>query len=259
MSKPLQPDDPSPVAAAQSAIGPGGTFRNRQSAIPDRYHRQTVYANLGLAGQRRLASGAVLIVGVGALGCAAADALARAGVGRIRLVDDDVVTLENLHRQTLFDEADAAARTPKVLAAQRRLARVNGDCRVETAAVRLTAANAAELADGMDLVVDGTDNFATRFVINDLCVRDGRAWVFAGVVGAEAQTMTIVPGRSACLRCVFDAPPPVCQDPTCRSAGVLGPAVMAISGLQSMEALKILAGRTDAISPYLTKFDLWTG
>ncbi len=222
-----------------------------------RYDRQVVFEPLGPAGQRGLVGGRVVIVGVGGLGCATAELLARSGVGFLRLVDDDVVTVENLHRQVLFDEADAAAGLPKAIAAGRRLGRINGEVRTEAVVERLTAGNAESLCAGADLILDGTDNFATRFVINDLCVRDGVPWVFAGAVGAEAQVMTVVPGQTPCLRCVFEAPPP-CQDPTCRGVGVLGPAVVSIAAMQAAEAIKILSGRREAVSPYLLKLDVWT-
>jgi len=227
------------------------------SRAPGRFDRQVVYERFGPAGQERLSRGRAIIVGVGGLGCTLADLLARSGVGLLRLVDDDVVALENLHRQVLFDEADAAA--PKVVAAARRIARINGQVRVETVQERLAPGNAAKLVADVDLILDGTDNFPTRFLINDLAVKQNIPWVFAGVVGAEAQTMTILPGRTPCLRCVFDSPPPPCLDPTCRSAGVLAPAVVAVAAAQAMEAIRILAGHAESISPYLTKFDLWTG
>jgi molybdopterin/thiamine biosynthesis adenylyltransferase len=129
---------------------------------------------------------------------------------------------------------------------------------IEPREERLDKDNIEELAAGADVILDGTDNFASRFVINDYAVKTGRPWVFAGVVGAEAQTMTIIPGRTPCLRCISDTPPPPCVDPSCRVAGVLGPAVAAIAAIQAMEAIKILAGRLDETSPYLTKFNLWT-
>ncbi len=222
-----------------------------------RYDRQVSFAPLGARGHRRLSNSAALVVGMGGLGCTVADLLARSGVGMLRLVDDDKVTVENLHRQVLFDLADAATGAVKVMAAQRRISHVNGDVRVEPVVARLAAANAEELAQGVDVVIDATDNFATRFIINDLCVMKGLPWVFAGAVGAEAQTMTIVPPATPCLRCVFDSPPPPCEDPTCRQAGVLGPAVSAIAAIQAIEAIKILSGRPEAASPFLVKFDFW--
>ncbi len=223
-----------------------------------RYQRQMAYPPLALAGQRRLAAASALIVGVGGLGSWTAELLARAGVGRLRLVDDDRVALDNIHRQAFYTEADAADRTPKVAAAQRRIAAINGTVVVEAIASRMEAGNIAALAEGMDLILDGADNFAARFIINDFAVKHSRPWIFAGVVGAEAQTMTILPGRSACLRCVCEAPPPVCIDPSCRAAGVIGPAVAAIAAIEAAEAIKILSGNEGDASKHLLKFDLWT-
>ena len=223
-----------------------------------RYHRQTVFAPLGVQGQRRLTAGRALIVGMGGLGTWLAELLARAGVGFLRVADDDAVDLTNIHRQGLYDESDAASARPKVAAAAERLSAINGEVTVEPVAERVDHLSIARLADDVDVLLDGTDNFATRYLINDYAVKVGRPWVFAGAVGAEAQTMTIIPGRTACLRCVLDAPPPVCADPDCRSAGVLGPAVAAVAAFQAGEAIKILTGQIDAISPYLLKFDMWS-
>lgn len=223
-----------------------------------RYQRQMAFEALGLAGQRSLMSGRVLIVGVGGLGSRTAELLARAGVGFLRLADDDAVDLTNLPRQALYDEEDAAAARPKVEAAARRIRQINSGTEVEPIAVRVDKDNIEALAEGTDLILDGTDNFATRYLINDVSVKTQRPWIFAGAVTTEAQTMTIVPSRTPCLRCVLDAPPPPCTDPTCRSAGVLGPTVSVIASFQAGEALKILAGKIDQISPYLLKFDLWT-
>jgi adenylyltransferase/sulfurtransferase len=224
-----------------------------------RYQRQVAFRGLGLAGQRSLLVGRALIVGVGGLGSWTAELLARAGVGFLRLADADRVDLTNLHRQGLYDETDARLSVPKVEAAAARLAWVNGAVRVEPVAARVGRENVEALIDDVDVVLDGTDNFATRFLLNDVAVKLRRPWIFAGVVGAEAQTMTIVPGRTPCLRCIMDEPPAPCQDPSCRSVGVLGPAASAVASFQAMEAVKVLAGRLADISPYLTKFDLWTG
>jgi len=222
-----------------------------------RYGRQTAFASLGASGQRRLMAGRALIVGVGGLGSWVAELLARSGVGMLRLADDDRVDITNIHRQAMYDERDAAERRLKVEAAAACLSRINADVAVETAAERLDAANVARLADGVHVIMDGTDNFATRFVINDYCVKTHLPWVFAGVVGSQAQTMTVVPGRTACLRCVFDSPPPPCVDPSCRTDGVMAPAVAAIASVQAAEAIKILSGRAEDASPYLLKLDLW--
>ncbi|RPI59494.1 MAG: HesA/MoeB/ThiF family protein, partial [Planctomycetaceae bacterium] len=220
-----------------------------------RYERQMVFAPLGLAGQRTLLGRKALIVGVGGLGSWVSELLARAGVGLLRLVDDDTVQMSNIHRQAMYDMADAANGTPKVLAAAQRLRRMNDQTVIETRQDRLTKDNIARLAAGMDLIIDGSDNFAARFLVNDWSVKTGTPWIFAGVVGAEAQTMTIVP-PGACLRCVSDTPPPPCVDPSCRIAGVLGPAVAAIAAIEALEAMKILSGNVESASPYLTKIDL---
>jgi len=222
-----------------------------------RYERQIAFGGLGLAGQRAIGAARAMIVGVGGLGSWTAELLTRAGVGALRLVDDDRVDLTNIHRQALYDEEDAAAKAPKVEAAARRLGRINAGVAVEPAFERLAAANIERLAAGAHVILDGTDNFATRFLINDFAVKRGVPWVMAGVVAAEAQVMAVLPGRTACLRCLMPAPPPPCTDPSCRVAGVLGPAVAAVAAMQAGEAMKLLAGRSDLVSPYLTKFDLW--
>lgn len=224
-----------------------------------RYQRQMACPSLGLAGQRALLAGRVLVVGVGGLGSWTAELLARAGVGFLRLVDDDAVDFTNIHRQGLYDEADALSRKPKVQAAAERIREINAAAAVESVPHRLGKHNIASLADGVDVIVDGTDNFASRYVINDYAVKTGLPWIFAGVVGAEAQTMTIIPGRSACLRCVLNDPPPPCTDPSCRVAGVIGPAVAVIAAIQAAEVMKLLADRHGASGGKLTRLDLWAG
>jgi len=223
-----------------------------------RYQRQMAFGEIGLAGQRALQAASALIVGVGGLGSWVAELLARSGVGRLVIADNDKVDLTNIHRQGLYDQADAAESRPKVLAAAGRLTEINSAVIVEPHELRVDAGNIASLADGTDLIIDGTDNFHTRFIINDYSVKYSLPWIFAGVVAAEAQMMPVLPSKTACLRCVFDAPPPACTDPTCREAGVLGPAVATIAAMQTAEAVKILAGRSDAICPFLTKIDFWT-
>lgn len=230
---------------------------SRESLIASRYSRQVLVAGLGLAGQRALMEGRALVVGVGGLGSWVAELLARAGVGFLRLVDPDQVDLTNIHRQALYTEADAARHVPKVEAAEARLSEINSAVAVEAVAARLERANIALLADGMNVLVDGTDNFATRYLVNDYAVKTGVPWVFAGVIRSEAQVMAVLPGRTACLRCILETPPPPCEDPSCRTAGVLGPAVAAVAALQAVEVVKILAGRPESVSPYLLKLDYW--
>lgn len=223
----------------------------------ERFARQIVFEPWGLDAQRALAAGRALLVGVGGIGSWAAELLARAGTGFLRLADNDTVDLTNLHRQALYDQLDAEAARPKVIAAAHRLTEINSACTIDPVMIRVDRTNLDELARDVDLIIDGTDNFATRFVINDYCVKNSKPWVFAGVVGAEAQVAAIVPGRTACLRCWLEDAPPPCSDPTCTQAGVFGMAVAAVASLEAMEAVKILAGRTDAVSPHLLKIDLW--
>ncbi|HOF18401.1 MAG TPA: HesA/MoeB/ThiF family protein [Phycisphaerae bacterium] len=222
-----------------------------------RYCRQTNFSGLGPDGQAALARARALVVGVGGLGSWSAELLARAGVGFLRLLDGDRVDWTNLHRQAMYDESDV--NRPKAEAAAEFLRRVNGEIRIEPVVERLDAGNIDRLAGDVDVILDQTDNFPARFLLNDYAVREHKPWVFAGVVRAEGQTMTIVPGRTACLRCVYDAPPPSELAETAATAGVLGPAVAAIAALSAMEALKLLAGRAADIRTDLLKLDLWTG
>ncbi len=223
----------------------------------DRYHRQTLLAGVGTEGQDRLARAHALIVGCGALGCASADLLARAGVGTLTLVDRDLVEPTNLQRQCLFDERDAAERAPKAEAARRRLAAINSEIAVRAAVADFTHRNAAELARGAGVILDGTDNFQTRYLLNDLAVKLGVPYCYAGVVGTRAMQMTVLPGRGACLRCLFPEPPAPGASETCDTAGVLGPAVQIAAAFQAADAMKFLLGREDLVAPALLEFDLW--
>lgn len=231
-----------------------------ESGTPDRFDRQVRFAELGRAGQARLESARVLLVGCGALGGALAQSLARAGVGRLRLVDRDLVELSNLPRQVLFEEAHVGR--PKAEAARESLSRVGGPTRVEALARHVDADNVEELAEGVDLVLDGTDNLATRYLVNDLCVERGTPWIYGGVVGASGLALPILPGRSACLRCLFPEPAPPGSLPTCDTAGVLQPAVAAVASLQAGAALRILSSAPDELAEYepaLVEVDVWRG
>jgi molybdopterin-synthase adenylyltransferase len=223
----------------------------------ERYRRQMRFAPLGEAGQRRLLESRALVCGCGALGSVAADLLVRAGVGFVRIVDRDFLEADNLHRQVLFDEADVAEQLPKAVAAARRLARINSAVAVEPQVADVTAATIRALADDVDLIVDGTDNFEVRYLLNDFAVSAGKPWVFGGCVGAEGQMMAILPGETPCLACLMPEPPPAETQPTCETAGVIGPIVSTIAALQSAEALKILSGNRDAVNRRLTIVDLW--
>jgi adenylyltransferase/sulfurtransferase len=222
-----------------------------------RYERQIRYAPLGIEGQRRLAASSALLCGCGALGSHVADLLVRAGIGRLKIVDRDFLELSNLQRQTLFDEQDLADELPKAVAAAARLVRINSQVVIEPIVADVDFRNIAQLAAGVDLILDGTDNFETRYLINDLAVRESIPWIFAGVVGAAGQTMTILPGQTACLRCLMPQPPPAGDAQTCETAGILGPAVGVIASIEASEALKILSGHGEAASRSLVVVDLW--
>lgn len=226
--------------------------------IESRYSRQSRFAPWGKEGQRRVGSARVVVVGLGALGSIQAELMARAGVGTLRLLDRDFVEIDNLQRQTLYDEADAAEALPKAVAAARRLGRVNSQIQLEPTVADLTSDNAEELLDGVDLILDGTDNFETRYLINDFAVRHEISWIYGAAVASYGVKLAIVPGRTACLRCIYpDAP--LGAQPTCETEGVLAPATAAIAALQSADALKILARGREAVTPRLTTLDVWTG
>jgi molybdopterin/thiamine biosynthesis adenylyltransferase len=223
-----------------------------------RFDRQVRFADLGAAGQARLQAASALVVGCGALGGSIAMQLTRSGIGRLTLVDRDVVELSNLPRQVLFHEEHLGA--PKALCARDELARIGGPTKLEAHAEHLDADNLAQLARGVDIVLDGTDNLATRYLVNDYCVEKNVPWVYGGVVGAAGLVMPITPGASACLRCVFPEPPPAGALPTCDTAGVILPAVAAIASLQCAAALRILATpreRWAELEPRLIEVDVW--
>lgn len=225
----------------------------------ERYARQTRFAAIGRAGQERLAAARVALVGCGALGSAIADMLARSGVGFLRLIDRDFIELNNLQRQTLFDEADLTAGLPKAAAAANKLGRINSAVRVEPCVVDLNRSNVESLIADADLVLDGTDNLETRFLVNDAAVRAGKPWIYGAVIGATGMTMPILPGRTPCLRCIWPEPPPPGANETCDTAGVLAPAVHLVAALQALEALKFLSGNEAAMNPALVQIDAWNG
>jgi adenylyltransferase/sulfurtransferase len=199
-----------------------------------------------------------VIVGCGALGTFQAAALARAGVGHITVIDRDYIEPSNLHRQWLFEEADAAAALPKAVAAEKALARINSGVRAEGLVADLTPQNARELLAGADLILDGTDNFETRFLLNDISVSEGIPWIYGAAVGSYGLSMPILPGRTACLRCVYPEPP-AGAPPTCETAGVLNILVSIIASLQVADGLKLLCGRVESLCARITTVDVWTG
>jgi len=221
----------------------------------DRYARQTQLTEVGAKGQARLMASSVLVLGCGALGSNLASLLTRAGVGRIRVVDRDILELNNLQRQVLFDEGDVAAGLPKAEAAARRLRRINSAVEVEAQVSDATSRNIERMLDGINLLVDGTDNLETRYLLNDVCVKLGMPWIYGGVIGTTGMSMTIVPGEGPCLRCVFPSPPPPGSLPTCETRGILGTLPAAIAAVQATEAIKLLCGGER--SPSLLSLDLW--
>src|SRR6476469_1916733 len=223
----------------------------------ERYSRQMRFYGVGAEGQRKLANARVTLCGCGALGTVLANALVRAGVGHLRLIDRDFIETSNLQRQVLFDEHDVAENLPKAEAAARKLGAINSGVHVEPVVTDIDRTNILELCKDADVILDGTDNFEVRSTINDAAVKLGKPWIFGGAVGTEGQTMTIVPGETPCLRCVFEASPGPGDVGTCETAGVLGPAVAVVASYQAAEALKLLAGKKDAINRELVTFDLW--
>lgn len=223
----------------------------------DRYSRQVLFPGIGRAGQEKLGQAAVTIVGCGATGACVASLLARAGVGRLRIIDRDYVEPSNLQRQTLFDEADAADSIPKAAAAARKIAGFNSEIEVRAEVADLTPANADSLLSGADLLLDATDNFETRYLVNDYAVKNGRPWIYAAAIGAYAVTMNIIPGETACLSCIFPAPPEGTVE-TCDTAGILNSTVNLIGSIQATEAMKLLTGSRDKLRRTLLSFDLWS-
>jgi molybdopterin/thiamine biosynthesis adenylyltransferase len=225
----------------------------------ERYSRQIRFAGIGSEGQRRLRAARVLLCGCGALGTILADTLVRAGVGLLRIVDRDFVDLTNLQRQVLFDEQDVADHLPKAIVAATRLSRINSQVTLVPHVADVDWRNIRDFAQDVDLILDGTDNFETRFLINDLSLETGIPWVYAGVVGSHGQTMAIFPNESACLRCIIESPPDPGTTETCDTAGVIAPAVHMVTSLQAASALKILSGQRQIVEPQLTIVDVWEG
>jgi molybdopterin/thiamine biosynthesis adenylyltransferase len=222
-----------------------------------RYSRQVLFSGIGEEGQARITASRVALVGCGALGAVQGSLLVRAGVGTLRIIDRDFVEESNLQRQVLFDEEDVNAVLPKAIAAEKKLRSVNSQVAVEGLVEDVNASSITRLLRGFDLIVDATDNFDARFLINDYSVKTGTPWVYGACVGSYGITFPILPGEGACLRCVFENAPPAGVSPSCDTAGVIGPIVSVIAGIQVAEALKILSGRRDRINRRITTIDLW--
>ncbi|QDT30747.1 ThiF family adenylyltransferase [Gimesia panareensis] len=225
----------------------------------ERYSRQVLFSELGEAGQTRLMQGRVLLCGCGALGTVLAETLVRAGVGQIKIVDRDFVEISNLQRQVLFDETDVAARLPKAIAAAEKLKKINSTVHIEPIVADIDHTNILSLAEDVDLILDGTDNFEVRYLINDVSLELGIPWIYCGCIGSTGQTMTVLPGKTACLRCLIDTAPEPGSTETCDTAGILGPTVNVIASLEAVDAIKLLAGKEDLIRPVLTVVDIWEG
>jgi adenylyltransferase/sulfurtransferase len=222
----------------------------------DRYSRQILFRGIGQDGQQRLLDARVAVVGCGALGSFHAGALARAGIGYLCIIDRDYVELSNLQRQWLFDECDVQQSLPKSIAAARKISAINPDIQVDPVVADLTASNTDDLLSGMSLILDGSDNFETRYLINDYAVSRALPWIYGAAVGSYGITMPIVPSQTACLRCLYPDPPAGAQ-PTCETAGVLGSITALIASLQVSEAIKILCGCVPARK--ITTVDVWSG
>jgi molybdopterin-synthase adenylyltransferase len=227
-------------------------------SLHEKYSRQILFAGIGEEGQQRLLASSIVIVGCGAIGAAAANLLTRAGVGKLRIIDRDFVEPSNLQRQTLFDEADALAALPKAIAAERKLRSINSSVVVEGTVADLSARNAADLLASFDLILDGTDNFETRFLINDFAVQNAKPWIYAAAVASYGLTLTIRPGATPCLACLMEAHQQGLEE-TCDTVGVLAPIVNLIASLEAAEAIKLLSGRTDALHGRLISCDVWSG
>ncbi|MHB8991251.1 MAG: ThiF family adenylyltransferase [Chloroflexota bacterium] len=223
----------------------------------DRYSRQILFAGIGEEGQRKLRASKLLLIGCGALGSNIANTMARAGVGKLTIVDRDFVELNNLQRQVMFDEEDVARSLPKAVAAAEKLRKINSQVEIVPLVADVNPGNIEALVRDADLVLDGTDNFETRYLINDTCVSLGKPWVYGGVLASYGVSMTIVPHETPCLRCIFAESPPPGTTPTCDTAGVLASIAAVVANLQCAEAIKLLIGAKDRINRGMVWIDLW--
>jgi molybdopterin/thiamine biosynthesis adenylyltransferase len=242
-----------------TSLAQHGEFTKADDAIDERYSRQILFRSIGEKGQRRLAAARIAIVGCGATGSALAGLLARAGVGTLRIIDRDYVEASNLQRQSLFDESDARESLPKAIAAERKIAAFNSQIKVEAKVDDLVPANIQALLEGMDLILDGTDNFETRYLINDYAVERSIPWVYSAAVGSYGVTLNVIPGETACLACIFpDSPRGMVE--TCETSGILNSAVNLVASIAATEAIKFTVGGKDAptLRRTLLSFDVWT-
>ena len=225
--------------------------------LRDRYSRQTIFPQIGEAGQARLLKSSAIIIGCGALGCNIANLLVRAGVGKIRIVDRDFVEYHNLHRQVLFNEADIKAGLPKAIAAERHLRKINSTIEIKGIVAEINFSNIEDLCHGTDIILDGTDNLAARFLINDFALKYKIPWIYGGAVASSGMTMNIIPGETACFRCIYFKVPAPDRSVTCETAGIVGTVPAIIGAIQATEAIKILVGSPE-INRELIVIDAWS-
>jgi adenylyltransferase/sulfurtransferase len=223
----------------------------------ERYSRQILFPEIGKAGQEKFLNSRVVIIGCGALGASHAEMLSRAGVGQLTIIDRDFVEFTNLQRQTLFKESDAAERLPKAVAAKMRIEEINSGIDVHAVVADVNQSNVEQLIRDADLVLDGTDNFQIRYLLNDACVKLGKTWIYGAAVSSYGTTMTIITGETPCLRCIFEEMPDAGSSPTCDTAGVIMPIISTISAVQVSEAMKLIVGDLDALHGSLMQFDVW--
>lgn len=225
--------------------------------MENRYSKQILFHNIGIEGQKRISESTVVVIGIGALGTVISSQLCRAGVGRLKLIDRDYVEISNLQRQILFTEKDAQERLPKVIAAAENLRAVNSEITIDPVIADVTSKNIEQLIHDADLILDGNDNFEVRFLINDAAIKLNKPWIYGGALGSTGMSMTIIPGQTACLRCLTPESPPPGVLPTCDTDGVISPATGIVASIQTAEALKVLTGNTPRKS--LINFDIWDG
>ena len=228
-----------------------------ESDVDARYSRQILFPPIGLEGQRKLGEGRVAIVGMGALGTVLANHMVRAGVGYVRIIDRDFVDNSNLQRQMLYDEDDADATIPKAIAAAKRLQLINSSVVIDPHVSILNPTNAEQLLHDVDVILDGTDNFAVRFLLNDVSIKLGIPWIYGGAVASRGVSLTILPGQTPCLRCLFTQAPASGTTDTCDTAGVIGGIIHVVASFQATEALKLLVGATEQLNLSMQQWDLW--
>jgi molybdopterin-synthase adenylyltransferase len=245
------------IGKVSTLLGAGGKRMESILEMDDRYSRQVLFKEVGADGQRRLSQSRAVVVGCGATGSALASLLARSGVGTLRILDRDYVEPSNLQRQTLFDENDARESVPKAIAAARQIARFNSQIVVEPYVADLTPGNVDSLLGGADLILDGTDNFETRYLINDYALKNSVAWIYSAAVGSYTLTMNILPGETACLSCIFPESPRGTVE-TCETAGILNSAVNLVASIAATEALKFLVGARSKMRRTLLSWDVWS-